>query len=155
MSTVDFTCRLCSRPGTADLPNDFDPVDPGPHASAMERIMYEIPKRWVPMLCHEFCYDVWSTRRQCERKISDACVFIERLDIKHEGALAARDIVKKKLEAVTERWAKNECRKLGTRKTYWQKELAEHLMQEPARWVLIMRNYRDMITEQVKRDGQI
>lgn len=139
MTTVDYTCRLCGRPGSVEVPSEYDPKMHG---------------SWVKMLCHEFCYQIRNERIKCEERIARGCQLAERLDALDDterGTMTRR--LRDIFEISTKQWAKNECKALGSHAYYWNHEIVDALMDKPASWHAILRNSRNFIKQQCEENN--
>ncbi len=138
MTTVDYTCRLCGKAGAAKAPDNFDTHTHG---------------KWVAMLCHDWCYDLWSDRRRIEEKLSRACCILERVaDLPPAEEKQARAAICDRVTELTKKWSLNAAKKLGSKILYWSPDVVEVVMENPAKWTLALVGMREMVNDGVRRE---
>ena len=131
MTKVPYTCRLCNKPGTAEAPHNYNPETHG---------------EWVPLLCHDPCWDIRDTRLRCEEKFVNLCLALERIKpLQYKGKSDDLEKIRKALEESCRRWSHNESRHAGSHVTYWQPEFLAMLMDFPDSIVPVIRTARDYI----------
>jgi hypothetical protein len=58
------------------------------------------------------------------------------------------DRVREALTIITKAWAKNECEWMWSKAYYWNKDMVELLIDQPAHWRAIVRGAREFVRKQ-------
>lgn len=133
MMKIEYKCKLCGKPGTAEFPEDAPP---------------EAVDKWFPMLAHNHCADIRRGRDDSEDLIVHACYSISIADEKKKGALIAR--LRPSLEKWTRRYA--ECiAEILDREHVWSSHFVDLLIEQPEKASQILSKYRDKIRAQPRR----
>lgn len=126
MIAVQYTCRICRGPGTAEAPEDL--YDADSHG------------KWVAMLCHDSCYDAWSAAEKHAGRVCNLAVLLVTAESAAEKERAdVAGVVRPKLIAATKSWASAKCRMLRV-PSVWDEEIVNAIMEHPKSWRQVLQN---------------
>ena len=129
---IEYTCRICGKPGSMPIPDGYDPAK---HA------------HWIPALCHNRCHDIREKRLKLEERICRVCRVLELSDDSEVAADA-----RKKLSDLLRVWAQNEADFFGSKILYWSDEFVDLIAQKPEKWHLALKFNRDYIKQSVSNE---
>lgn len=134
---IHYTCRLCGKPGAIPEPEGYDAETHG---------------KWVRMLCHGECHQVWWDRQELERKIEDVAYLLMMVTKPTDAFISkSRNVLQTLLAA----WCNNEMMCFKATSNCWSSDFLQDVFDEPTHWYKRLVLKRDEIRKAGRTDRVI